>query len=78
MFENPQDEEKLCQVLKAYVEEWGPENVTVHLPAAWYNPSYSLGPTKLLFSTDSTIEIHAGYGPAKVQYNVAVQSSMTT
>ena len=24
MFQDPKDEDKLCQVLKAYVEEWGP------------------------------------------------------
>ncbi len=41
MFKNSCDEEKLCQVLKAYVEEWGPENVIVSVPRHWSEYSTS-------------------------------------
>ncbi|MBK9773449.1 MAG: hypothetical protein IPP57_21990 [Candidatus Obscuribacter sp.] len=41
MFTHPTDEEKLCQVLKAYVEEWGPENVIVSVPEHWSEYSAS-------------------------------------
>lgn len=61
MFINPQDEERICHVLRAYVEEWGPENVTVALPTEWENPNYSLGPTKLEFTTQSTISVRVEF-----------------
>ena len=32
IFKNPTDEDRLCHVLKAYVEEWGPQNVIVSVP----------------------------------------------
>ena len=35
MFQNADDENRLCQVLKAFVEEWGPENVVVSVPTHW-------------------------------------------
>lgn len=59
MFKDPKDEEKVCQVLKSYVEECGPEAVTVKLPAKWYSPEYTLGPTHLEFTTVDSIEIVA-------------------
>ncbi len=45
MFENQQDEETICQVLKAYMEEWGTENVIVSLPSEWrqYGTEYVAG-----------------------------------
>src|SRR3984957_18642345 len=41
MFQDPRDEDRLCQVLKAYVEEWGPENVIVSVPEHWSEYSTS-------------------------------------
>jgi hypothetical protein len=70
MFRDPRDEEKICQVLKAYVEEFGPENVVVALPKAWHNPDYSLGPTKLEFTTDGTIDVRVDYGTIQLSYQV--------
>lgn len=70
MFRDPHDEEKICQVLKAYVEEFGPEHVVVALPRAWNNPDYSLGPTKLEFTTDGTIDVRVEYGPVQLSYKV--------
>jgi len=61
MFINPQDEERICRVLRAYVEEWGPENVVVALPEAWANPNYSLGLTKLEFTTKDSISVRVEY-----------------
>jgi hypothetical protein len=70
MFRDPHDEERVCQVLKAYVEEFGPEHVVVALPKAWQNPEYSLGPTRLEFTTASTIDVRVEYGPVLLNYQV--------
>ena len=29
MFKHPQDEDRICQILKTFVEEWGSEYITV-------------------------------------------------
>ena len=62
MFENQQDEETICQVLKAYMEEWGTENVIVSLPTEWrqYGTEYVAG-VRFEFSTERTISIRAEY-----------------
>ena len=39
IFADPADEDRLCHALKAYVEEWGPENVVVSVPKHWQNYS---------------------------------------
>ena len=70
MFRDPRDEERICQVLKAYVEEFGPEHVVVALPKAWHNPEYSLGPTRLEFTTRDTIDVRVEYGPVHLNYQV--------
>jgi hypothetical protein len=70
MFRDARDEERICQVLKAYVEEFGPEHVVVALPRAWQNPGYSLGPTRLEFTTSDTIDVRVEYGTVHLNYQV--------
>ena len=70
MFRDPRDEEKICQVLKAYVEEFGAEHVVVALPKTWHNPEYSLGPTRLEFTTNGTIDVRVEYGKVQLSYQV--------
>jgi hypothetical protein len=70
MFRDSRDEEKICQVLKAYVEEFGPENVIVALPKAWNTPDYSLGPTRLEFTTEGTIDVRVEYGQVQLSYQI--------
>ncbi len=74
MFQDPADEEKLCQVLKAYVEEWGPENVVVSVPTHWREYSgNSLGRVRLEFSTSSTVSIRVEYECVRLNYDVQLQ-----
>ncbi|MBY0356959.1 MAG: hypothetical protein K2W82_03075 [Candidatus Obscuribacterales bacterium] len=75
MFQNPNDEEKLCQVLKAYVEEWGPDAVIVSVPTHWkeYGGS-SLGRVRLDFSTDHTVSIRVVYDSVRLNYDVQLQT----
>jgi hypothetical protein len=76
MFRNPADEEKLCQVLKAYVEEWGPENVIVSVPKHWEEYSTSnLGRVRLEFDTDSTVSIRVEYDFVRLNYDVQLQAA---
>lgn len=76
MFKNPQDEEQLCEILRTYVEEWGPENVIVSVPEEWreYNTS-SLGQVRLEFSTHSCVSVRVEYDSlCRVNYNVQLQA----
>jgi hypothetical protein len=76
MFKNPRDEEKLCQVLKAYVEEWGPENVIVSVPQHWSDYSTSsLGRVRLEFATSDTVSIRVEYDFVRVKYDVQLQAA---
>lgn len=62
-YRNSEAEERLCQILKAYVEEWGPENVIVSVPADWSEYSTStLGRVLLEFNTDNSIDVRVEYG----------------
>jgi hypothetical protein len=71
MFKNPTDEERLCQVLKAYVEEWGPENVIVSVPAHWSDySSNSLGRVRLEFTTNDVVSIKVEYDFVRLKYDV--------
>lgn len=74
MFQDPRDEERLCQVLKAYVEEWGPENVIVSVPSHWrdYGGS-SLGRVRLEFSTSDRVSIRVEYEKVRIIYDVQLQ-----
>jgi hypothetical protein len=71
MFQDPRDEDKLCQVLKAYVEEWGPEHVVVSVPIHWSQYSgNTLGRVRLEFSTESTVSIRVEYEMVRLNYDV--------
>lgn len=74
MFKDPLDEEKLCQVLKAYVEEWGPEHVVVSVPSHWREYSgNSLGRVRLEFSTNNSVSIKVEYEMVRINYDVQLQ-----
>jgi hypothetical protein len=62
MFRNPTDEETICHILKAYMEEWGTENVIVSLPKHWrrYGTDNVAG-VRFEFSTEDTITIRAEF-----------------
>jgi hypothetical protein len=76
MFQDPRDEDKLCQVLKAYVEEWGPENVIVSVPEHWSEYSTStLGRVRLEFSTENTVSIRVEYETVRLIYDVQLQAA---
>lgn len=76
MFRNPRDEENLCQVLKAYVEEWGPENVIVSVPEHWSDYSTnSLGRVRLEFVTEDTVSIRVEYDFVRLKYDVQLQAA---
>ncbi len=73
IFKNPTDEDSLCHVLKAYVEEWGPQNVIVSVPNKWSDYSTdSLGLVRLEFSTADTVSIRVEYDK-QVQLSYAIQ-----
>ncbi len=73
IFKNPMDEDKLCQVLKAYVEEWGPEYVIVSVPHKWQNYSAeNFGLVRLEYATADTVSIRVDY-ENKTQLAYAVQ-----
>lgn len=59
MFQDPKDEEKLCQVLKALVEEWGPEKVIVSVPTVWKESTgnSTLGRVQLEFTEDNAVAV---------------------
>jgi hypothetical protein len=67
MFQDPYDEERLCQVLKAYTEEWGPENVIIAVPRRWDgHVSRDFGKVRLRFETDDIVSISVEYACAPV------------
>lgn len=72
MFKDHRDEERLCQTLKAYVEEWGPEYVYVALPRHWKDltPNLMVGKVRIEFSTFNSISIHVQYERTKLNYTV--------
>lgn len=61
MFHDPNDEKRLCQVLKSYVEEFGPKSVVVNFPKNWYDSCnhYNIG-VEIKFLTENTVEIFGG------------------
>lgn len=75
MFQDPRDEEKVCQVLKAYVEEWGPESVIVSVPKEWkaYGGS-NLGKVRLEFTTTNTVSLRVEYQSVRINYDVQLQA----
>ncbi len=75
MFRNPEDEELLCQVLKAFVEEWGPEHVYVSVPTQWQEyGTTNLGRVSLSFETKDSVVIyviHEEYG-VTIEYKITL------
>ena len=76
----PGDEERMCQVLKAFVEEWGPEAVIVKVPTYWkdYGTSGSLGRVRLDFVTENTVEIWVEYERVRLQQTIQVNTPLAT
>lgn len=70
MFNNSEDEDKLCQILKAYCEEFDKETVTIILPKVWeeQHKNTYMGGCKLIFSAESSITIMGAN-----DYNYTVQ-----
>ena len=76
MFNDPQDEERLCQILRTYVEEWGAENVIVAVPEEWreYNTA-SLGQVRLEYGTNTSVSVRVEYeSMRRLNYNVQLQA----
>lgn len=75
IFKNPNDEDRLCHVLKAFVEEWGPQHVIVSVPDRWSNYNTdSFGLVRLEFSTSDTVSIRVEYeNQVKLSYDVQLQ-----
>lgn len=63
LFRNPADKERLVQVFRAYVEEWGAENITLMLPRNWdsFVTEPNLGRVRVEFSTLDGISIRVTY-----------------
>jgi hypothetical protein len=59
IFHNPKDEDRLCGVLRAFVEEWGPDNVSVHVPKTWIDKNYHVWDcaVKLFYDTVNSVSI---------------------
>jgi hypothetical protein len=74
LFEDPQDGDKLCQVLKAYVGEFGAENVIVVVPKSWsaYRLN-NLGKVRLQFTTENTVSIRVECGLIKISYCIQLR-----
>lgn len=70
MFRDPLDEDRICQVLKAYIQEFGAENVILALPKTWNDPGYSLGLTRLEFTTTGSIDVRVDYQCVHLNYRV--------
>lgn len=54
---NERQEELLCQVLKAWIEEFGPEYVQVTVPMDWQGPDH-LGKVPVFYVNDDTVGVH--------------------
>lgn len=72
LFPDPKDEERVCKVLKAYVEEYGPESVIVSVPKTWKDNGYNLGRTRLEFTTTNTISVRVEYETVRLQYEITI------
>jgi len=74
IFQDPNDENRLCQVLKAYVEEWGPQNVIVLLPASWRRHApHDLGKVRLKFIERQAISIQVSITSDGPKYEVQLK-----
>lgn len=77
IFKNPTDENKICQVLKAFVEEWGPEYVVVSVPHKWrHYKADNFGLVRLEYSTADTVSIRVEYeNKTQLAYAVELQAA---
>lgn len=67
LFVDKNGEEDCCNILKSFVEEYGPEHVTVKLPRRWKEQTdQTLGTVATEFSTESTIEFHVEYETMRI------------
>jgi hypothetical protein len=64
LFACVEQEERMCGILRCYIEEWGPENVVVGLPRSWsrYVSAENIGRVRLSFETDDTVCIQVRCG----------------
>jgi hypothetical protein len=76
MFEDPKNRERLCEVLRAYVEEWGAENVIILVPKHWrdYQDGYC-GRVRLEFVTENEISIRVEYDSVRLNYDVHLRAA---
>jgi hypothetical protein len=71
IYRDPHDEQNLCAVLKAFVEEWGQERITVSIPRSWsYFKNRSLGKVRLEFIDENCVSIRVDYDYGRVVYSV--------
>jgi hypothetical protein len=71
LFQLPSDEENVCGILRAYVEEWGAENVLVSVPILW-KPicPLRLGKAQVIFNTGNSIRILVVYQSVRLKYEL--------
>lgn len=76
IFNGPNDEERLCQVLKAYVEEWGVENVSISVPVRWkkYRVRES-GRLRFCFETENAVAIKVECESIRLVYEVQLRAA---
>ena len=73
VFRTADDEEQVQLVLRAYIEEWGAENVLVSVPSRWRHKSNAtLGKVKLDFSTVDTVAVSVGLAGLSFAVGVTV------
>jgi hypothetical protein len=70
---NAENETKLAQVLKAFVEEWGPEFVILKLPKSWEKyRTNGFGKVKSFFVTENSVIIEVDYKMGVISYELAL------
>ena len=62
----------VCRVLRAWIEEWGTQNLVLALPASWRDlcTTEDFGGLQLEFCTDCTICVHIEYSAGRLNYEV--------
>lgn len=62
----------VCRVLRAWIEEWGVQNVVLALPASWQDfcTTEDFCGMQLEFCTDSTICVHIEHSGGRLNYEV--------
>jgi len=73
-FVDPEQEDSFCKVLRAYIEEWGPENLRLLVPTDWrmYGPR-TIGGVGVIYSTTNSIAIQVVYGFVRLKYEAHVR-----